>query len=139
MSRTSARRLPNASEIPVAITLDPTGSAPGDRQRLARAIEHTLLRPETTAADVERLCAEAKANQFHCVCVNGSRVVQAADLLDASGVKVATTIGFPFGATDADSKRFEVEAAIDNGGHEIDVVMNIGRFKITTIATYSAS
>src|SRR5262249_27956343 len=67
--------------------------------------------------------------RFHCVCVNGSRVLQARTLVEESGVKVATTVGFPLGASDSDTKRFETEAAIDNGAHEIDIVMNIGRFK----------
>jgi deoxyribose-phosphate aldolase len=97
-------------------------------KRLAAAIEHTLLRPEATAQDIERLCGEARAHHFHCVCVHGSRVLQACSWLEGSGVKVASTVGFPLGAADSDTKRFETEAAIDNGAHEIDAVMNIGRF-----------
>ncbi len=96
---------------------------------LARMIDHTLLRPEATAADVERLCAEAIRHQFHAVCVHGSRVVQAAHLLEASPVKVAAVVGFPMGAMDADSKRFETESVIDLGAQEIDLVINIGRLR----------
>ncbi len=63
------------------------------------------------------------------MCVNGSRVVQAAHLLEGTDVKVAAVVGFPLGAMDTDSKRFETEAVIDLGAQEIDVVLNIGRLK----------
>lgn len=99
------------------------------RQRLAQAIEHTLLKPEATARDIERLCTEAKAHRFHCVCVNGSRIVLAISLLEETATKVAATVGFPLGAGDSDAKRYETEAAIDLGAQEIDVVLNIGRLK----------
>src|SRR5437870_3446426 len=98
-------------------------------QDLARYIDHTLLRADAAAKDSERLCAEAREHHFYAVCVNGSWVVQARHLLDGSSVKVATVIGFPLGAADSDSKRFETEAAIDNGAQEIDVVINLGRLK----------
>ena len=98
-------------------------------QDLARYIDHTLLRADATAKDIERLCAEAREHHFYAVCVNGSWVVQARHLLDGSAVKVATVVGFPLGATDSDTKRFETEAAIDNGAQEIDVVINLGRLK----------
>ena len=98
-------------------------------QELARHIDHTLLKPEATARDIERLCAEARQHGFHAVCVPGSRVIQARHLLEDTDVKVATVAGFPLGHGDPDSKRFEVEAAIDNGAQEIDVVLNIGRLK----------
>ena len=96
---------------------------------LARYIDHTLLRADAAAKDIERLCAEAREHHFYAVCVNGSWVVQARHLLDGSAVKVATVVGFPLGATDSDTKRFETEAAIDNGAQEIDVVINLGRLK----------
>jgi len=98
-------------------------------QDLARCIDHTLLRADAVAKDIERLCAEAREHRFYAVCVNGSWVVQARHLLDGSAVKVATVVGFPLGATDSDTKRFETEAAIDNGAQEIDVVINVGRLK----------
>ena len=96
---------------------------------LAAYIDHTLLKPEAALKDVEKLCAEARDHNFHAVCVNGSWVIQARHFLDACDVKVATVVGFPLGATDSDTKRFETEAAIDNGAQEIDVVINIGRLK----------
>jgi deoxyribose-phosphate aldolase len=98
-------------------------------EELARYIDHTLLKAEATRADIEKLCKEAREHLFYSVCINGSRVLQACDAVEGSGVKVCTVVGFPLGATDADAKRFETEAAIDNGAHEIDVVLNIGRLK----------
>lgn len=100
--------------------------APND---LARLIDHTLLKPDATASDIERLCTEAREHRLFAVCVNGSRVAQASQVLDGSGVKVAAVVGFPLGAADSDSKRFETEAALDNGAAEIDVVINIGRLR----------
>jgi deoxyribose-phosphate aldolase len=97
--------------------------------QLARYIDHTLLKPEATRADIEHLCAEAREHKFASVCVNGSRVELAAHLLEDSDVKVATVAGFPLGAMEADAKRYEAEAAVDQGAQEIDIVMNIGRFK----------
>lgn len=96
---------------------------------LASYIDHTLLKPEATARDIEQLCAEARQHRFHCVCVNSSRVVQAYSLLADSPVVVAAVVGFPLGAADRDAKRFETELAVDLGAEEIDVVLNIGRLK----------
>jgi deoxyribose-phosphate aldolase len=96
---------------------------------LARFIDHTLLKADATAEDIAKLCAEAREHQFHAVCVSGSRVVQACHLLEGAGVKVACAVGFPFGAMSADVKRYETEAAVDDGAEEIDVVINIGRLK----------
>lgn len=98
-------------------------------QELARCIDHTLLRPEATASDIEGLCTEARTHGFHAVCVHGSRVVQAAHWLADSTVKVAAVAGFPLGATEADVKRFECETLIDLGAQELDVVLNLGRLK----------
>lgn len=98
---------------------------------LARYIDHTLLRPDATAADVDRLCAEAARQGFHSVCVHGSRVALASARLEdaGAGVLVAAVVGFPHGAADAETKRFEVESVIDLGAQEIDMVMNVGRLK----------
>jgi len=91
-------------------------------------IDHTNLRPDATAADIEKLCAEAIEHKLFAVCVNGSWVQHAATYLEDADVSIATVIGFPLGASDSDSKRYETEAAVDNGAHEIDMVMNLGRF-----------
>ena len=96
---------------------------------LASYIDHTLLKPDATRAQLEQLCAEAAEHQFSTVCVNGSRVELAYSLLEDSDVQVCTVVGFPLGAMDADAKRYETEAAVDAGASEIDMVMNVGRFK----------
>jgi deoxyribose-phosphate aldolase len=97
--------------------------------QLASFIDHTLLKADATAKDIEKLCAEARENDFFSVCVNGSWVAEAYHLLEGSDVKVASVVGFPLGAMSGDTKRFETEAAIDDGAHEIDVVLNIGWLK----------
>lgn len=96
---------------------------------LARYIDHTVLKADATAQDIAKLCAEAREHGFASVCVNGSRVVQAAHLLEGTDVKVAAVVGFPLGAMDADAKRYETENVIDLGAQEIDLVLNIGRLK----------
>jgi deoxyribose-phosphate aldolase len=97
--------------------------------QLAAYIDHTLLKPDATAGDIEKLCAEARAHRFYSVCVNGSRVELAGHLLEDSGVCVVCVVGFPLGAGSPDAKRFETEAAVDDGAREIDVVLNLGRLK----------
>ncbi len=96
---------------------------------LASYIDHTLLKPDATREQIKQLCTEAAEHQFTSVCVNGSRVELAYSLLEESNVQVCTVVGFPLGAMDADAKRYETEAAVDAGANEIDMVMNIGRFK----------
>jgi deoxyribose-phosphate aldolase len=96
---------------------------------LAACIDHTLLRADATAHDIEQLCAEARRHHFHCVCVNSSRIAQAYALLADTEVIVASVVGFPLGGMDSDAKRYETELAIDLGADEIDVVLNIGKLK----------
>ena len=96
---------------------------------LAQYIDHTLLKPDATRGQIETLCAEAAEHNFATVCVNGNRVELAHSLLEDCDVQVTTVVGFPLGAMDADVKRYETEAAVDMGAGEIDMVMNVGRFK----------
>ena len=96
---------------------------------LAPYIDHTLLKPEATREQIKTLCVEAAEHKFSTVCVNGSRVELAYSLLEEGDVQVAAVVGFPLGAAEADSKRYETEVAIDQGAGEIDMVMNVGRFK----------
>lgn len=96
---------------------------------LARMIDHTLLKPEATPTDVEKLCREAKENVFASVCVNPSYVQLCSDLLRGTKVKVCTVIGFPLGATTTETKRAEAEQALKNGAEELDMVINIGMLK----------
>ena len=98
-------------------------------EQLAAYIDHTLLKPDASAAQIEQLCTEAREYKFFSVCVNGSWVAAARHFLDGSDVKVASVVGFPLGAMSSDVKRFETETAIDDGAHEIDLVLNIARLK----------
>ena len=97
--------------------------------RLAAYIDHTLLKPDASLAQIEQLCAEARGHKFFSVCVNGSWAVSARHFLDGTDVKVACVVGFPLGAMSGDVKRYETEVAIDDGAHEIDVVLNVARLK----------
>ena len=97
---------------------------------LARFIDHTLLVADATAADIEKLCAEAREHRFFGVCVNGCWVATAYHLLEDTEVKVVGVAGFPLGAMTSDAKRFEVEAAVDDGAHEVEVVLNHARLKM---------
>ena len=97
--------------------------------QLAAYIDHTLLKSDASLVQIEQLCAEAQGRGFFSVCVNGSWVVSARHFLDGTDVKVACVVGFPLGAMSGDVKRYETEVAIDDGAHEIDVVLNIARLK----------
>jgi deoxyribose-phosphate aldolase len=96
---------------------------------LARCLERALFAPDLTRGDLEKLCAEAREQAWFGVCVNGSRVELARTLLEESEVRVAALVGFPWGAVTTDAKRYETEAAVDDGAHEVDAVINIGRLK----------
>lgn len=97
--------------------------------KLNQYIDHTLLKPEATLAQIEKLCAEAKENQFAAVCVNSYYVKKCVALLHGSGVKVCTVVGFPLGASTMETKRFEAMKAAAEGAKEIDMVMNISAVK----------
>ncbi|SDW25450.1 deoxyribose-phosphate aldolase [Marinococcus luteus] len=96
---------------------------------LAQYIDHTLLKPETTFEDIKRITTEAKDNHFKSVCINPAMVPFAAKELEGSDVLVCTVIGFPLGATNPETKAFEVKNAIANGAKEVDMVINIGALK----------
>jgi deoxyribose-phosphate aldolase len=96
---------------------------------LASLIDHTLLKPDATRADVERLCREAAQFCFASVCVNPSWVPLCSELLRGSGVKVCTVVGFPLGAHLPDIKAYEARRAVEQGAQEVDMVINIGALK----------
>ena len=96
---------------------------------LAGYIDHTLLRPDAVADDIDKLCAEAVEYRFAAVCVNPTWVRRSADKLHGTDVAVASVVGFPFGATPPDIKAFEARRAIRDGAGEIDMVINIGALK----------
>lgn len=96
---------------------------------LARYIDHTLLRPDATATEIDRLCDEALRHGFATVCVNGVWVKRCAEILAGSGVHVCSVVGFPLGAAVSEVKAYEARRAIEDGACEIDMVMNIGALK----------
>ena len=102
---------------------------PADPVALAAVIDHTALKPETTAAQIRRLCAEAAEQRFASVCVNPSYVALAAEELAESAVPVCTVVGFPLGATPAAVKAYETATALLDGATEIDMVIDIGALK----------
>ena len=94
-----------------------------------RIIDHTLLKPESTEEQIDKLLEEAKEYNFFSVCVNPVWVKKCAESLKDSNVKVCTVIGFPLGANTKETKAFETKNALSNGADEIDMVINIGLLK----------
>ena len=91
------------------------------------AIDHTLLKPEATEAQVLALCEEAVAHEFKAVCVNSGFVTAAARAVQGSAVLVCSVVGFPLGAMSVRAKAAEATIAIEQGAHEIDTVVPLGR------------
>ena len=96
---------------------------------LAEYIDHTLLRPDASEADIDRLCDEAVEYGFAAVCINPVWVPRAAGRLRGAGVTVASVIGFPLGANTPEIKAMEARRALRDGAREIDMVINIGALK----------
>lgn len=96
---------------------------------VAKYIDHTLLKPDSTREQIDKILEEAKKYQFKSVCINPTHVSYASQQLLDTDVLVCTVIGFPLGATTTDVKVFETENAIKNGASEIDMVINIGALK----------
>ena len=100
-----------------------------DLSNLAKYIDHSMLKPNATNADIEKLCKEAIEYGFKGVCVNPSFVELAATLLKGKKPIVIAVVGFPFGASQTSTKSFEAKEAIAAGAEEIDMVINIGALK----------
>jgi deoxyribose-phosphate aldolase len=100
-----------------------------DWRSAANLIDHTLLKPDGTRDQVIALCDEAIQYGFHAVMVNPANVALAAARLRGSPVKVGTVVGFPLGANLTLTNLAEAEAALRNGAHELDMVLNIGALK----------
>jgi deoxyribose-phosphate aldolase len=98
-------------------------------ENISKLIDHTLLKPQATSSEIEKLCEEAKQNQFASVCINPFYVSMASRLLEDTNVKVCTVIGFPLGASTSAVKAWEAADAVRNGADEIDMVINIGALK----------
>lgn len=94
--------------------------------QIAAVIDHTLLKPETTVADIDRLCDEAGAHSFATVCVNSYWTPRCVERLRGSSVRVASVAGFPLGANLSAAKADEARRAVDSGAWEIDMVANLG-------------
>ncbi|SFP52792.1 deoxyribose-phosphate aldolase [Salibacterium halotolerans] len=96
---------------------------------LAEKIDHTQLKPDTSNKQIQMLCAEAREYEFYSVCVLPVHVTEAYHLLQGSGVKVCTVIGFPLGASTTETKMFETKDTLEKGAEEIDMVLPIGLLK----------
>jgi deoxyribose-phosphate aldolase len=96
---------------------------------IASLIDHTILKPDATAAEVRKVCAEAKKYSFASVCVNPCWVPLVAAELAGTPVKVCTVIGFPLGATSTEAKVAEATIAVRVGAQELDMVINVGALK----------
>jgi deoxyribose-phosphate aldolase len=103
--------------------------SPDAIRRLAKAIDHTALKADTTKRDIEQLCVEAIHFDTASVCVNPSWITLCKSLLKDTSVMPITVVGFPLGATTTGSKVYEAREAIYNGAKEIDMVLNVGLVK----------
>lgn len=96
---------------------------------LAKYIDHTLLKPESTKKQIDKIIEEAIQYEFASVCINPTWVAHCYERLKNTSVKVCTVIGFPLGATSTETKVFETMQAIKDGATEVDMVINIGELK----------
>ncbi|WP_053942420.1 deoxyribose-phosphate aldolase [Kallipyga gabonensis] len=96
---------------------------------LAKAIDHTLLKPDADDGAIDRLCREALEYGFRSCCVNSANVARVHDRLKGSDVLTCSVVGFPLGAMSTPAKVFETRQAIQDGADEIDMVINIGKVK----------
>lgn len=101
-----------------------------DKKTIASMIDHTLLKPEATPAQIEKLCAEAAEYHFASVCVNPVYIPLAARLLKGTGVKVCCVVGFPLGAIAPEQKAAEAASCAAMGAEELDMVIHVGAAKV---------
>lgn len=94
-----------------------------------KTIDHTVLKAQTSAEDVDRICQEALKHQFCAVCVPPYYVGRAKQLVQDKGIKVATVIGFPYGYAGTMAKVEEIKRAVEEGADELDIVINLGALK----------
>ena len=97
--------------------------------KIAKMIDHTLLKAEATSGDIKRICAEAREYGFASVCVNSCYAKLVSDELKDSGVETCCVVGFPLGAMVTRAKAYEAKCAVEDGADEIDMVINIGALK----------
>ena len=105
------------------------GNVVQSNEELASLIDHTILKPDATKQDIEKVCKEAREYKFKSVCVNTHYVSLVSSLLKGSGVDTCCVVGFPLGASSTRAKVDETYDALKNGADEIDMVINIGALK----------
>jgi deoxyribose-phosphate aldolase len=106
----------------------------GGDEGLAGKIDHTLLKPDATKEEIQRVCEEARKYHFATVCVNSTYIASVAQLLKGSSTKAIAVVGFPLGAAATATKAFEAREAVKAGAEEIDMVINIGALKSRDLA-----
>ena len=123
--------LENANQVVAngAARLGYCGAGADVPKDLAQYIDHTLLRPDASPEDIDRLCDEAVEYGFAAVCINPSWVARAKKRLRPNGITVASVVGFPLGANTPEIKAMEARRALRDGAREIDMVINIGALK----------
>lgn len=99
------------------------------KKALNKYFDHTLLKPEATSEQIDKLCEEAAKYDFYSVCVNSCYVARCTEKLHGTDVKIAAVVGFPLGACTSRTKAFETEEACMDGASEVDMVLNVGVFK----------
>ena len=97
--------------------------------KISKYIDHTVLAADADEKKIEKLCQEARDNDFASVCVNTCWVKKCAELLKGTDVNVCTVVGFPLGAMATEAKAFEAALAVKNGATEVDMVLNVGYMK----------
>jgi deoxyribose-phosphate aldolase len=115
--------------LETSITYFAKGMERVQQAEIASIIDHTLLKPNATAEQIDVLCEEAKRYGFASVCVNPYWIEKAVAQLVGTQVNVCIVVGFPLGANTQEVKVFETQNAVDNGATEIDMVINLGAFK----------
>lgn len=100
-----------------------------ERAELARMIDHTMLKPDATHAELHALCDEAKKYGVASVCVNSLNVWFVHKELKGTGIRTCSVVAFPLGAMASAAKAFEASCAIEDGAEEIDMVMDIASAK----------
>ena len=122
----SLRHWVGGGQVRIGTDGSPVQGAPAD---IAKAIDHTMLKPDATRADIERVCTEAAEHGFASVCINTTWLPLAVSMLQGSGVMAICVVGFPLGAALTEAKAAETREAIALGASEIDMVVNIGALK----------
>jgi deoxyribose-phosphate aldolase len=100
-----------------------------DEINVAQLIDHTLLKPDASVNDIEKMCIEAKEYGFYAVCINPFFLRKAGEMISGTGVRLVSVIGFPLGMTLRRVKLYEAKEAVSSGADELDIVMNIGAVK----------